>query len=60
VTDLIPKSIKTMVVTSGQREPLSFLPCPFEVKQVAKMGEKEGKIRKIGYLIEFKKSLELH
>jgi hypothetical protein len=49
-----------MVVTSGQREPLSFLPCPFEVKQVAKMGEKEGKIRKIGYLIEFKKSLELH
>jgi hypothetical protein len=47
VTDLIPKSIKTMVVTSGQREPLSFLPCPFEVKQVAIMGEKEGKSGKL-------------
>jgi hypothetical protein len=31
----------------------SFSPCPFEVKQVAKMDEKYGKIWKIGYLIEF-------
>jgi hypothetical protein len=42
-----------MVVTSSQREPLSFWPRLFEVKRVAKMDEKEGKIRKIGYLIEF-------
>jgi hypothetical protein len=42
-----------MVVTSSQREPLGFWPRPFEVKRVAKMGEKEGKIRKTGYFIEF-------
>jgi hypothetical protein len=42
-----------MVGTSSQREPLSFWPRPFEVKQVAKMGEKEWKFGKIGYLIEF-------
>jgi hypothetical protein len=35
-----------MVVTSSQREPLSFWPRPLEVKQVAKMDEKEGKIGK--------------
>jgi hypothetical protein len=46
-----------MVVTSSLREPLSFWPRPFEVKQVAKMDEKEGKIRKIVYFIEFEKSL---
>jgi hypothetical protein len=40
-------SIKTMVITSIQRYPLSFWPGPFEVKQVAKMGEKYGKIWKI-------------
>jgi hypothetical protein len=37
-------SIKTMVITSSQRVLLSFWPRPFEVKQVAKMGEKYGKI----------------
>jgi hypothetical protein len=42
-----------MFVTSSQREPLSFWQLPFEVKRVAKMDEKEGKIGKIGYLIEF-------
>jgi hypothetical protein len=42
-----------MVVTSSQREPLNFWLRPFEVKRVAKMGKKEGKIRKIRYLIEF-------
>jgi hypothetical protein len=36
-------SIETMVLTSSQSE----------VKRAAKMGEKEGKIRKIGYFIEF-------
>jgi hypothetical protein len=42
-----------MVVTSSQREPLSFWPRPFEVKQVAKMGEKEGKIVKMDTLLNF-------
>jgi hypothetical protein len=30
-----------------------FLAAPFEVKQVAKTGEKYGKIWKTGYFIEF-------
>jgi hypothetical protein len=42
-----------MVITSSQMDTLSFLPRPFEVKQVAKMGEKYGKIWKISYSIEF-------
>jgi hypothetical protein len=45
--------IETVVITS--RDQLSFWPRPFEVKREAKMGEKYGKIRKIGYLIEFYK-----
>jgi hypothetical protein len=49
----IRSSIKTMVITSSQWHPLSFWPRPFEVKQVAKTGEKYGKIWKIGYFIEF-------
>jgi hypothetical protein len=44
VIDLMLKksgpSIKTMVITSSQRHPLSFWPRPFEVKQVAEMGKK--------------------
>jgi hypothetical protein len=40
-------------VTTSQRDPLSFSPRPFEVKQVAKMDEKYGKIWKNEYLIEF-------
>jgi hypothetical protein len=40
-----------MVVTSSQREPLCFWPRLFEVKRVAKIGEKKEKIRKIEYLI---------
>jgi hypothetical protein len=36
-----------MVITSSQRDPLSFWSRPFEVKQVAKMDEKYGKIWKI-------------
>jgi hypothetical protein len=46
-------SIKTMVITSSQREKLSFLPRPFEVKQGAQIGENSGKITKIWYFIEF-------
>jgi hypothetical protein len=42
-------SIKTMVIISSKINKLSFWPRPFEVKQVAKMGEKCGKIRKIEY-----------
>jgi hypothetical protein len=42
-----------MVLTSSQREPFSFWPRPFEVKRVAKMDKKEGKIGKIEYFIEF-------
>jgi hypothetical protein len=64
VIDLMLKksgsSIKTMVITSSQRNPLSFWPRHLEVKQVAKMGEKYGKIWKIGYFIELKKSLGHH
>jgi hypothetical protein len=54
VIDLMPKksgsSIKTMVTTSSQRDPLNFWPRPFEEKQWAKVREKYGKI---GYFIEF-------
>jgi hypothetical protein len=57
VIDLMPQKsglrIKTMVITSSQREKLSFWPRPFEVKQGAKMGENYGKIKKMGYFIEF-------
>jgi hypothetical protein len=58
VIDLMLKkygsSIKTMVITTSQRDPLSFSPRPFEVKQVAKKDlKKYGKIWKIEYLIEF-------
>jgi hypothetical protein len=57
VIDLMLKKsgsrIKTMVITSSQRHPLRFWRRPFEVKQVAEMGEKYGTIWKIGYFIEF-------
>jgi hypothetical protein len=45
--------IKTMVITSSQRDPPRFWPRPFEVKQISKMGEKYGKIWKNLYFIEF-------
>jgi hypothetical protein len=53
VIDIILKNPSKVVVTSSQREPLSLWPRPFEVKQVAKIDEKEGKIGKNGYLVEF-------
>jgi hypothetical protein len=53
VIDIILKNPSKVVVTSSQREPLSFWPLPFEVKQVAKMDEKEGKVGKNRYLVEF-------
>jgi hypothetical protein len=37
-----------MLITSSQRDPLSFWPGPFEEKQMAKMGEKYRKIWKMG------------
>jgi hypothetical protein len=57
VIDLMPKksgsSIKTMVIISSQWDKLGFWQRPFEVKRVAKMGEKYGKIWKIRYFIKF-------
>jgi hypothetical protein len=55
VIDLMSKksvsSIKTMVIISSQRDKLGFWPRPYEVKRVAKIGERYVKIWKIGYFI---------
>jgi hypothetical protein len=47
-------SIKTMVITSSQREKLSFWPYPLEVKLEAKMGENYGKSRKWDISLNFR------
>jgi hypothetical protein len=40
-----------MVIISSQRDKLGFWPRPYEVKQVAKMGENTGKSAKSNILL---------